>query len=301
MLIYLNGEYVTQNEARVSVFDRGYLYGDGVFEGVRAYNGRVFKLQEHVQRLYQSAGAILLEIPMAPEEMSEAIVETCRRNGIHDGYIRVVVSRGSGDLGLNPETCGDPTVVIIADTIQLYPTELYEKGMRIMSVPTRRNHHEALNPRIKSLNYLNNIMAKIEGNLAGYNEVIMLSQDGYVVECTGDNIFIVTEDTIVTPPSFVGIVKGITRGVVIDTAGAYDIPVREELFTRYDVHSADECFLTGTACEVIPVIECDGRTIGSGIPGPITRQMISEFNYLVRSTGTPIARPRVADVGGEGG
>jgi len=270
------------------VFDRGYLYGDGVFEGIRAYNGRVFKLPEHVERLYQSAGAILLSIPLTPEEMTDVIARTCGRNGIHDGYIRVVVSRGVGDLSLDPDRCEEPTVVVIADTIQLYPEELYDSGMRIMTVATRRNHHEALNPRIKSLNYLNNIMAKIEANLAGYNEVLMLNQEGYVVECTGDNIFLVSDGDVITPPTYTGALKGITRDVVMDLARDRGLAVREEPFTRFDVYTADECFLTGTACELMPVVACDGRRAGAGRPGPITRQLIEDFRRLTRTSGTPI-------------
>ncbi len=288
-LVYLNGEFVPENEAKVSVFDHGYLYGDGVFEGIRAYNGRVFKLEEHIDRLFLSARVIMLDIPFSREEMIAATVETCRRNNLNDAYIRIVVSRGQGDLGLDPSKCREPVVVIIADQVQLYPAELYQVGMRIMTVPTRRNHHEALNPRIKSLNYLNNIMAKIEANLAGYNEVLMLNQEGYVVECTGDNIFIVSEGKVITPPSYVGALKGITRGAVMDLARDREIPVVEEIFTRFDVYSADECFLTGTAAEVIPVIQCDGRMIGDGTPGPVTGILLDDFTQLTGSTGTPIS------------
>lgn len=295
LIVYVDGKYVPREEARVSVFDRGYLYGDGVFEGIRAYCGRVFKLEEHVDRLFRSAHVLLLDIPLSREEVIEVILETCRRNNIHDGYIRMVVSRGVGDLGLDPRKCEKATTVVIASRIQLYPQELYETGMKIMTVPTRRNHHEALNPRIKSLNYLNNIMAKIEANLVGYNEVLMLSQDGYVVEGSSDNIFIVRQGSLITPPTFMGALQGITRDVVIELARARGIQVKEEIFTRFDVHTADECFLTGTACEVIPVTQCDGRSIGEGQPGPITAQIMEDFRELRSTTGTPISPP-----GGDG-
>ncbi len=298
MIIYINGDYVPQEEARVSVLDRGYLYGDGVFEGIRAYNGRVFKLEEHIDRLFDSAHVLLLDIPLTPEELTGAVLETCRRNAITDGYIRIVVSRGVGDLGLDPNKCKKSTVVIIADRIQLYPEELYRSGMKIMTVPTRRNHHEALNPRLKSLNYLNNIMAKIEANLLGYNEVLMLSQEGYVAEGSSDNVFIVKDGCVITPPTFMGALKGITRDVVMELAAARGASAREEIFTRFEVYTADECFLTGTACEVIPVTECDGRRIGGGDPGPITREIISDFQELRQREGTPI--PGGPDTGGDG-
>lgn len=296
--VYVNGDLVPSTEARVSVFDHGYLYGDGVFEGIRAYSGRVFRLEEHIDRLYQSARVLMLDIPMSREDMIEAVLETCRVNGLSDAYIRLVVSRGAGDLGLDPRKCLNATVVIIADHIQLYPEELYQQGMRIMTVPTRRNHHEALNPRIKSLNYLNNIMAKMEANLAGYNEVLMLNQEGYVVECTGDNIFLVAGEDLITPPAFVGALKGITRDAVMDLARGRGINVREDVFTRFDVYTADECFLTGTAAELIPVIECDGRPIGQGVPGPMTAELLADFTELARSTGTPIYPQALRAAGG---
>ncbi len=291
MIIYVNGEYYPANEAKVSVLDHGYLYGDGVFEGIRAYNGRVFKLDEHIDRMYQSAGVILLEVPLSPPQMKQAIIETCRRNDITDGYIRVIVSRGSGDLGLDPFKCTDPAVVIIADAIQLYPAEIYETGMKIMTVPTRRNHHEALNPRIKSLNYLNNIMAKIEASLAGYHEVLMLNQEGYVVECTGDNIFVVSEGRLVTPPTHVGALRGITRDTVMELAQARGVEVTEEVFTRFEVYTADECFLTGTACEIMPIVQCDGRMIGDATPGRLTGEILSDFRSLTRTSGPQIWPP----------
>ncbi len=292
--VYVNGDFVPAERASVSVFDHGYLYGDGVFEGIRAYNGRVFKLVEHVDRLYQSAHVLMLNIPLTRDEMIEAVLATCRVNDLSDAYVRLIVSRGAGDLGLDPRKCTRPSIVIIADHIQLYPEELYQEGMRIMTVPTRRNHHEALNPRLKSLNYLNNIMAKIEAAAAGYSEVLMLNQDGYVVECTGDNIFLVCGGELLTPPASCGILKGITRAAVMDLARARGIGVTEELFTRYEVYTADECFLTGTAAELIPVIQCDGRSIGGGIPGPITAQLRSDFTQLTRSSGTCIGQPSPA-------
>ncbi len=287
-VVYVNGGFFPKEQASVSVFDHGFLYGDGIFEGIRAYNGRVFKLEEHLDRLYESAHAILLDVPLNKGEMREAVLETCRRNGIHDGYIRLVVSRGAGDLGLDPRKCRRATVVIIADTIQLYPEELYERGMKVATVSTRRNSVESLNPRIKSLNYLNNILAKIEANLAGYAEVIMLNSDGYVVECTGDNIFIIKNGALITPPRHVGILEGITRNTVMELARERGIPVREEVFTRHDVWTADECFLTGTAAEAIPVVEADGRIIGTGRPGPITTELITAFRAYAQTRGTPI-------------
>lgn len=287
-VVYINGEFLPQPEAKVSVFDHGFLYGDGVFEGIRAYNGRVFKLKEHLERLYESAQAIFLTIPLSFEELRQAVLETCRRNGIRDGYIRLVVSRGPGDLGLDPRKCSRPTVVIIADTIQLYPEELYRQGMKIATVATRRNAPEALNPRIKSLNYLNNILAKIEANLSGYPEVLMLTQEGYVAECTGDNIFIVRRGTLLTPPDYLGILEGITRNTVMELAREMGVPVREKVLTRHEVYNAEECFLTGTAAEVIPVVEVDGRRIGTGRPGPITLRLMDGFRRLTLAEGDAI-------------
>ncbi len=287
-VVYVNGEFLPQPEAKVSVFDHGFLYGDGVFEGIRAYHGRVFKLREHMERLYDSARAILLTVPLEFEELRRAVLETCRRNGIRDGYIRLVVSRGPGDLGLDPRKCSRPTVVIIADTIQLYPEELYREGMRIVTVATRRNAPEALNPRIKSLNYLNNILAKIEANLAGYPEVLMLSPEGYVAECTGDNIFIVRRGRLLTPPDHLGILEGITRNTVMELAREMGVPVEEKVLTRYELYSAEECFLTGTAAEVVPVVEVDGRRIGTGKPGEITRRLMDGFRRLTLTEGDAI-------------
>ncbi len=287
-LVYVDGRFYPKDEAKISVFDHGFLYGDGVFEGIRAYNGRVFRLQEHLQRLYDSAKAIALEIPVSMDEMREIVLESCRRNELRDAYIRLVVSRGKGDLGLDPRKCARATVVCIADAIALYPAELYTQGMRVMTVATRRNGVENLNPRIKSLNYLNNILAKIEANNAGYAEVLMLNEQGLVVECTGDNIFLVKGRRLLTPPAWVGILEGITRGAVTEVARQAGLEVREEVFTRLDVWLADECFLTGTAAEAIPVVECDGRKIGAGVPGPVTAELIGRFRALCQQEGDAI-------------
>ncbi len=288
LIIYLNGRFVPQEEAVVSVFDHGLLYGDGVFEGIRAYHGRVFRLREHVDRLYESAKSIALDIPLSRKEMQEVVLETLRRNRLHDGYVRLVVSRGVGDLGLDPRKCSKPTIFCIAASIQLYPEEYYERGLEVITVATRRNVAEALNPRIKSLNYLNNILAKIEANLAGVPEAIMLNNEGYVAEATGDNVFIVKNGSLVTPPPYAGLLEGITRNAVIELARARAIPVHETLFTRHDLYVADECFLTGTAAEVIPVVRIDGRTIGDGKPGKLTALLIRDFRELTRRDGVPI-------------
>ncbi|MBN1808595.1 MAG: branched-chain-amino-acid transaminase [Planctomycetes bacterium] len=281
--IYLDGKFVPEEDASVSVFDHGYLYGDGVFEGIRAYSGKVFKLDEHVRRLYDSARAIMLEIPMPPQEMAAKINEAVNINGLTDAYIRVVVSRGKGDLGLDPRKCPRPTVVIIAASIQLYPQELYDKGLEVVSVPTNRIPNECLNPRIKSLNYLNNILAKIEGINAGVIEVVMLNRNGYVAECSGDNIFCIRDGVIRTPPVEAGILLGITRGTVIDLARSKGLQVIETNLNRFDLYVSDEVFLTGTAAEVIGVVKVDGRAIGSGKPGEITRTLKAAFEELVRS------------------
>src|SRR5437773_5172179 len=271
MKVYIDGKFYDQEKAKVSVFDHGLLYGDGVFEGIRAYHGRVFKLKEHLDRLFCSAKAILLEIPMSPTDVLKAVLETCRRNRLRDGYIRLVVTRGVGTLGLNPNRCKNPSVIIIADKIQLYPPAMYERGMEIVTVATTRNLHNAVNPAIKSLNYLNNILAKIEANIAGVEEAIMLNAEGFVAECTGDNIFILKNGQLLTPPLSAGALYGITRGVVIEMAREAGIPVSEPNLTRYDLFNADEWFLTGTGAEIIPVTKIDGRVIGSGKPGSITR------------------------------
>ena len=288
MLIYLDGAYVSKEDAKVSVFDHGLLYGDGVFEGIRLYNGRVFKLPEHLERLYNSAKAIMLSIPVPIEEMQEIVLETCRRNGLTDGYIRLVVTRGVGDLGLGPEKCPKASLICIADAISLYPEWCYRDGLTVASAATRRNLSEALNPRIKSLNYLNNILAKIEGQAAGAQEALMLNQEGYVVECSGDNIFIVKEGRLLTPPTSVGALDGITRAAALDLAAEEGIPAAESIFTRYDIYTSDECFLTGTAAEIVPAVSLDQRPIGDGKPGPVTRRMIQAFRDMTQSTGTPL-------------
>jgi branched-chain amino acid aminotransferase len=286
--IYLNGKLVPEEEAKVSVFDHGFLYGDGVFEGIRAYHNSVFKLKEHVDRFFDSAHAINLQIPLTKAEMTEVILETCRQNDLQDCYIRTVASRGKGDLGLDPRKCPAPTVVCIASSITLYPPELYETGMKVITVPTRRNGPEGVNPRIKSLNYLNNIMAKIEANMAGVPEAILLNQEGYVAECTGDNIFIVKDGVLKTPATYIGLLEGVTRNEVIKLAKKLGIEVQETTFTRYDLFVADEVFLTGTAAELIPVTTIDSRVISDGKPGSIFNQLLVEFRELVKEPGAII-------------
>ena len=288
MKVYIDGKFYDEGNAKISVFDHGLLYGDGIFEGIRAYNGRVFKLQEHIDRLYYSAKAILLNVPLNHGEMTRAVVNTCRENNIRDGYIRLVVTRGPGGLGLNPNKCKTPSVIVIADKIQLYPAEMYEKGLEIVTVPTTRNSHNAVNPAIKSLNYLNNILAKIEANNAGCEEAIMLNAQGYIAECTGDNLFILKAGQMFTPPLSAGALYGITRATVIDLARELGISVSEPDLTRYDVFNADECFLTGTGAEVIPVVKLDGRVIGNGKPGKITTTLVQRYKALTASTGHPI-------------
>ncbi|CAN5679964.1 branched-chain-amino-acid transaminase [soil metagenome] len=288
LTIYLDGEFVPESEAKVSVFDHGLLYGDGIFEGIRFYNGRVFRLDEHLDRLWDSARSICLEIPISREEMTEALLETIRQNGLKDGYIRQIVTRGVGNLGLNPVQCKRPSIIIIAATIALYPEEMYRNGLTIVTCATRRMNAAALNPAVKSLNYLNNVMARIEANLAGADEALMLNDAGNVAECTADNVFVIKKGQIFTPPISAGALRGITRAVAFEIADELEIPIRETDITRHDVFVADECFLTGTAAEVIPVIKADGRVIGTGKPGPISTRMIARFRELVREGGTPI-------------
>lgn len=286
MKVYINGKFYEKKDAKVSVFDHGFLYGDGVFEGIRSYSRRVFKLKEHIDRLYESAKTICLDIPLTKEQLIKAVCETLMANKLENAYIRLVVSRGEGDLGLDPRKCrGNATVVIIADKIALYPEALYKKGLEIITVPTIRNLPEALNPQIKSLNYLNNILAKIEAINCGYEEAIMLDSLGYVAECTGDNIFIVKHNELYTPPQCMGTLRGITRDTILEIASKKDIPVHEHVITRHEVYIADECFLTGTAAEVIPVVKVDGRVIGSGKPGALTLKLIEEFHKLTRREG----------------
>jgi len=280
--VYINGKLYDKADAKISVYDHGLLYGDGVFEGIRIYNGKVFKLKEHVDRLFESAQAIKLEIPLSREQMAKAIQETVNANNKKDGYIRPVVTRGAGYLGLDPRKTSDPQVIIIVDDISLYPPELYESGMEIATVATIRNHPAALNPRIKSLNYLNNILAKIEGTQQGCLESLMLNHKGEIAECSGDNIFLIKDGRLRTPPIDAGVLEGITRNAVIELAREARIPVAEINLTRHDVFIADECFLTGTAAEIIPVVKCDGRPIGAGRPGPITRQLREAFQRMTR-------------------
>ena len=288
MKVFLGDKLVDEKDAVVSVFDHGLLYGDGVFEGIRAYNGRVFLLDEHIDRLYDSAKAIALDIPMSKEEMSNAVIETCKANEIEDGYIRLVVTRGKGTLGLNPYLCDKAEVIVIAAKIQLYPQELYDNGLKIVTVGTVRNHPEAINPRIKSLNYLNNVMAKIEAINAGCMECLMLNHKGEVAEASGDNVFVVKNGVITTPPSTCGALEGLTRNKVMEIAKTAGYEVREAPMARYDLYVADEVFLTGTAAEIISVVDVDKREIGDGKPGKITAELSKLYKECARSEGTPI-------------
>ncbi len=278
--VYINGKLYPKDEAKISVFDHGLLYGDGVFEGIRCYNGNIFKLSEHIDRLYDSAKAISMEIQLTRDELKDAVINTLKANNLKDSYIRLIVTRGVGKLGLNPFLCEESQVIIITDFIQLYSKELYEKGLDAIIVPTIRNHSDALNPNVKSLNYLNNILAKIECINAGATEGIMLNKDGYVAEGTGDNIFIVKDNGIITPPTTAGILIGITRNVVIELANEAGMTVKEEQLTRDDLYNADECFLTGTAAEIIPVVNLDGRKIASGKPGKVTLNLLRKYQEL---------------------
>ncbi len=288
MKIWLDGNLVDQSEAKISVFDHGLLYGDGVFEGIRFYNGRVFRLEEHIRRLFDSARAIVLNMPWTQEEVCKATCETVAANGLKDGYIRLVVTRGAGELGLNPYLCPKASMFIIASTIQLYPKEHYENGLAIITCATRRPAPAALMPQVKSLNYLNNVMAKVEAIQANALEAVMLNEQGYVAECTGDNLFLVKDGRILTPLISDGALDGITRAVIFELAAKLGIQVIERSLTRYDIFTADECFLTGTAAEVIPVVQLDRRPIGTGKPGVTTRRLIEAFHELAMSTGTPI-------------
>jgi len=293
--VYLNGKFVERHEATVSVFDHGLLYGDGVFEGIRSYNGLIFKLREHIDRLFESAHTIMLRIPLSKSELVDVVKQSLRANRLTNAYIRLVVTRGEGDLGLDPRKCARPTVVVIADKIELYPKQLYEKGLELITVATQRNIPEALNPQIKSLNYLNNILAKIEAITAGYEEAIMLSPSGYVTECTGENIFVVSAKSgsasggkdrqLLTPPPYIGVLRGITRQTVMDLGRTHRLDVREELLTRHDLFNAHECFLTGTAAEIVPVVKIDGRVIGAGKPGPVTKRLQRAFRQLTKTQG----------------
>lgn len=288
MKVYVNGTLYERDQARVSVFDHGLLYGDGVFEGIRTYHGRVFKLAEHLDRLWNSARHLMLNIPLSRDAMQAAVLDTLRANALTDAYVRLIVTRGEGDLGLDPRKCPKATVIIIADKITLYPQECYQKGLAVMTAATRRNLTSAVDPRIKSLNYLNNILAKIEANNYGFLEAIMLNAEGYVAECTGDNIFIVRQGRLVTPPIAMGALEGITRAMVLHLARESALPAAEEAFTQYEMYTAEECFLTGTAAEIIPVTAIDGRVIGTGAPGPVTRRLTEGFRELTRKEGVQI-------------
>ena len=281
-MIFMNDRLVPEDEARVSVFDHGLLYGDGVFEGLRSYSGRVFRLDAHLDRLFDSARAICLTIPLSKEQVATAVIDTLAANQLADGYVRLIVTRGAGSLGLDPNRTKHPQVIVIASTISLYPQEHYDRGLRIVTAATQRTQSAALSPRIKSLNYLNNIMAKLEGLQAGCVEALMLNHKGEVAECTGDNIFVVRGGRLLTPPPDAGILEGITRGAVMELAHAAGIDCREATLVRHDLYTADECFLTGTAAEVIPVVEIDGRPIGAGVPGPVTARLTADFHRLVR-------------------
>lgn len=288
MKVYINGTYFDRSEAKISVFDHGFLYGDGIFEGIRLYDGCVYKLTEHIERLWFSAKAILLKMPWTPEEVAEIVCETCRRNNLQNGYIRLVVTRGEGYLGLSPKNCDNPQLIVIADQIQLYDKDFYEQGLKIITSPTRRINPAALPPMIKSLNYLNNILAKIEAVNLGFQEALMLNDQGYIAECTGDNVFILQKGKLYTPPSSAGALVGITRQAVIEISAELGVPLVETNLTRYDLWNAEECFLSGTAAEIIPVVEIDSRVIGSGRPGALTARFLEAFRQKVTVDGVRI-------------
>ncbi|NOX97890.1 MAG: branched-chain-amino-acid transaminase [Nitrospirae bacterium] len=284
----MDGEFVPKEEAKISVFDHGLLYGDGVFEGIRCYAGKVFRLTEHLDRLYESAKTIMLQISLSHQEMQKAVLNTLRANKLKDAYIRLVITRGEGDLGLDPGKCKKSRVIIIADKIALYPRELYERGLEIITVPTRSIPAESLNPQVKSLNYLSNILAKIEAINEGAAEALMLNTEGYATECSGDNIFIFKRGRLLTPPTYLGALEGITRNIIMDLAKELGLEVGEGIFTRHELYNAEECFLTGTAAEIIPVVKADKRIIGSGKPGEVTRKLREAFTKLTAREGTPI-------------
>lgn len=286
MKVFINGKIVKKEDAKISVFDHGLLYGDGVFEGIRAYNCLVFKLKEHIDRLFESAHTIMLDVPYSKKYIMDATIRTLRANRLRNAYIRLLVTRGEGDLGLDIRKCqGNAKLIIITDKIALYPRRLYEQGLKIITVPTIRNLPEALNPQIKSLNYLNNILAKIEAINAGYEEAIMLDSLGYVAECTGDNIFIVKNKKLYTPPQCMGTLRGITRDTILEIARQKDISTNEHVITRHEMYNSDECFLTGTAAEIVPVVNIDGRKIGRGKPGPVTKMLLEEFRKVTKKDG----------------
>jgi branched-chain amino acid aminotransferase len=281
MKIYIDGKFCGKDEAKISVFDHGMLYGDGVFEGLRIYHGKVFRLREHIDRIFRSAQTIWLNIPHSKEEMMRLVDETVKVNNKKDGYIRLIVTRGEGSLGIDPSNCSNPSVIIIVGDIQLYPKELYEKGISVVTASTRRTPSDCLEPRVKSLNYLNNIMAKIEANQAGAIEAVMLNQQGYVVECSADNILIIKDGVLLTPAPHHGALDGITMRAVLEVARSIGMEAREADLTRYDLYSADECFMTGTGAEIMPVTIIDGRQIGAGVAGPITKKLLDGFHKLV--------------------
>ncbi|HET6453956.1 MAG TPA: branched-chain-amino-acid transaminase [Armatimonadota bacterium] len=287
-VVYINGELVAQDEAKVSVYDHGLLYGDGAFEGIRVYSGKVFKLREHIVRLYRSAHAMMINLPITPEEMAQVVVDLCRKNEVTDGYVRITITRGIG-LGLDPREVKNPTVIIITDKLSLYPEEMYTEGLSVITVSTRITPSQSLEPRVKSLGkYVGNIQAKIEANRVGAGEGLMLNIEGYVAEGTGDNVFIVRDGGIATPPPYAGILEGITRNTVMGLARDMGISVEEKLFTLYDVYTADECFLTGTAAEIIPAVKVDSRAIGTGLPGEMTKRLIEAYRTLTRTEGVRI-------------
>ncbi|PLR93678.1 branched-chain-amino-acid transaminase [Bacillus sp. T33-2] len=292
--IYLNGEFVTKENAKISVYDHGFLYGDGIFEGIRVYSGNIFRMEEHMDRLYRSAKSIMLQIPHSEDELTELIVQTVEKNGLEDAYIRVVVSRGIGDLGLDPFKCPKANVVIIVEPLSIFPKELYETGLEIITVATRRNRPDVLSPKVKSLNYLNNVLVRIEAHLANVSEALMLNDQGYVAEGSADNIFIIKGGCFYTPPGYIGALEGITRSAVMEIAKDLGYEVKEEPFTRHDVYTADEVFLTGTAAEVIAVVKVDGRTIGDGMPGVHTNRILEKFRERVVSEGIQVYPQKAA-------
>ncbi len=286
--IYLNEQFVKKEEAKISVYDHGFLYGDGVFEGIRVYDGNVYRLDEHLDRLYNSAKAILLNIPHSKVEMTEIIIETLKKNQLTNAYIRLVVSRGVGNLGLDPKSCRKPQIIVIAEELTLFPKELYKSGLEIVTVATRRNRPDVLSPKVKSLNYLNNILVKLEASLAGVSEALMLNSEGYVAEGSADNVFIVNGNVLRTPPGYIGALEGITRAAIMEIAENLGYIMKEEPFTRHDVYVADEVFLTGTAAEVIAVVKVDGRVIGDGVPGKVTNDLLKQFREHVIKDGVKV-------------
>jgi branched-chain amino acid aminotransferase len=289
MKIYIDGTFHDRERAKISVFDHGLLYGDGVFEGIRVYDGCVFRLHQHIQRLYESAKAIALDIPVSPERATEIVVETIRANARRDGYVRLLVTRGEGDLGLDPSNCKQATIICIVDDLKLYPEELYRKGIKVVTASTRQIGGGVFDARIKSLNYLKNVLAKIEARRAGTLEAVMLNAEGFVAECTGDNIFIAKQGTLLTPPLWDGALAGITREAILELAGKLNIPAREERMTRFDLFNADECFLTGTGAELIPVVDIDDRRIGDGTPGEISLRILDAFRKLITEDGVHVS------------